>query len=134
MKQWVNEDRRNLLCVDSYDNGVLTGRVYGALFGEIRFSSLSQFIIQMEEVFEANQMPQSYTELRRFTETPVLYMGSENFTRKKGALATFEVSILFRQNTSWQGMLKWKESRKEQTFRSALEFIILLDSALRQDV
>ncbi|MBE6598234.1 MAG: hypothetical protein E7638_02190 [Ruminococcaceae bacterium] len=51
---------------------------------------------------------------------------------KRGKLATFTVRILFRQNTSWQGYLMWMEKGREESFRSVLELIFLMDSALSQ--
>jgi len=38
--------------------------------------------------------------------------------------------ILFRQNASWQGSVVWVEGRQEERFRSALELVLLMDSAL----
>lgn len=39
--------------------------------------------------------------------------------------------ILFRQNASWQGSVLWREGGQEERFRSALELVLLMDSALR---
>ena len=50
---------------------------------------------------------------------------------RKGALATFQIQVIFRQHTSWQGMVVWQERHMEQSFRSVLELILLMDSALR---
>ena len=50
---------------------------------------------------------------------------------RRGALATFRLRILFRQNSSWQGFVSWVEGRQEESFRSTLELLMLLDSALR---
>ena len=44
--------------------------------------------------------------------------------------ASFELDILFRQNYSWQGRLKWPEAGKEAVFHSVLELIFLLESAV----
>ena len=51
---------------------------------------------------------------------------------KKGANAgeTFVVNIKCRQNHTWQGTVKWIEGQKEIPFRSALELIKLMDSAM----
>ena len=47
---------------------------------------------------------------------------------------TVKVSILpSRQHTSWQGVITWMEERMEQSFRSVMELILLMDSALRQN-
>ena len=43
---------------------------------------------------------------------------------------TFAVRILFRQNASWQGSVTWLEGNREESFRSVLELIFLMDSAL----
>lgn len=45
----------------------------------------------------------------------------------------FIVQIRNTQNSSWQGMVTWTDSRKTQPFRSALELIKLIDSALKED-
>lgn len=43
---------------------------------------------------------------------------------------TFVVKILNNQNATWQGTVAWTDGRKQETFRSALELIRLLDSAV----
>ena len=129
---WVSESRKMMICVDDYDNGVLAGRFYSASQGMISFRSLSQFLLKMESVLEEMQEPQSYTAKRTFStmlpsedEIP----SPDQF--RKGAKATFELQVLFRQHSSWQGVLIWKDRRSEQSFRSVLELVFLLDSALR---
>lgn len=44
--------------------------------------------------------------------------------------STFIVQILYQQNSTWQGTVKWVEAQKSQQFRSALELIRLLDNAV----
>jgi hypothetical protein len=46
---------------------------------------------------------------------------------------TFVVQILNRQNATWQGVITWTEGRQTQSFRSALEMIKLIDSALADE-
>lgn len=43
---------------------------------------------------------------------------------------TFVVQILNTQNATWQGTVTWTDGKQQQHFRSALELIKLLDSAL----
>ena len=50
---------------------------------------------------------------------------------QNGAVATFSMRILFRQNSSWQGSLTWIEGNQEEYFRSVLELIVLMENALR---
>lgn len=129
---WADPCRKHVVCVDSYDNGVLVGRIYSPHWDVESFSSLSQFLIRMEALLDEMQMPQSYTVPRKFStllqpepERPV------SSPVRKGAKATFELQVIFRQNTSWQGILLWREQNREHSFRSVLELVILMDSALR---
>ena len=50
---------------------------------------------------------------------------------KKGC--TFILEIKDTQSQSWQGKIKWIEGQKEETFRSVLELISLLDSVIITD-
>jgi len=40
------------------------------------------------------------------------------------------VKVLFRQNASWQGSIAWLEGKREESFRSVLELLLLIDSAV----
>ena len=129
---WVSENRKIMICVDDYEDGVLSGRFYSASQGMSRFRSLSQFLMKMEAVLEELQEPQSYTAKRTFsTMLPSDDDMPYHAQFRKGAKTTFELQVLFRQHSSWQGVVIWKERHSEQSFRSVLELIFLLDSALR---
>jgi len=43
---------------------------------------------------------------------------------------TFEISVKFTQNSTWQGQIHWIEKNQKQNFRSALEMLKLMDEAL----
>ncbi|MFV0496945.1 MAG: hypothetical protein ACK5L0_02070 [Candidatus Fimivivens sp.] len=43
---------------------------------------------------------------------------------------TFIVQIAYRQNETWQGTLKWVNQGTEAHFRSTLELIHMMDSAI----
>ena len=43
---------------------------------------------------------------------------------------TFIVKILNKQNSTWQGSVTWVEEQKTQNFRSALELIKMIDTAM----
>lgn len=44
--------------------------------------------------------------------------------------ASFLIQVQFRQNATWQGSIQWLDQKKTQRFRSTLELIQLMDSAL----
>ncbi len=43
---------------------------------------------------------------------------------------TFAVQILSQQHSTWQGTVSWTSQQKTQPFRSTLELIKMIDSAL----
>jgi len=45
---------------------------------------------------------------------------------------TFEISVKFMQNSTWQGEIHWVEKNQKQNFRSALEMLKLMDEALAE--
>ena len=132
-KSWIQERNKTLICLDSYRDGIPEGRIYGSRFGAETFRSLSQFLIKMEELLDETQMPQSYTAKRTFpTITEPLDSTVPSLQLRSGVEATFEMQVIFRQHTSWQGTILWLEKNMEQSFRSVLELILLMDSALRR--
>ena len=47
--------------------------------------------------------------------------------------SAFVIRILDRQNATWQGTVTWADRNETQPFRSALELIRMIDSALQQE-
>ncbi|MEA4934630.1 MAG: hypothetical protein VB071_13765 [Lawsonibacter sp.] len=127
-----NEYRTTIVCVDSYENGILAGRFYNPyLKGGETFQSLTQFLIKMEQTLDMMNLPQSFTAVRAFASPPSRTSATPPTPELlEGTLATFAVRILFRQNASWQGSITWLEGGMEQGFRSVLELVLLMDSAL----
>ena len=129
---WIGENRKLTVCIDSYADGLMKGRILNACQEMESFESLVQFLMCVQGFLEDQQTPQSYTSLRRFSD--FILAGEEGNTsngKRKGAKATFELQVLFRQHSSWQGVITWREEKKEQSFRSVLELVMLMDSALR---
>ena len=127
-----NEYRTTIVCVDSYENGELRGRYYNPYLPRgKRFSSLVEFLRSMEDTLDAMHLPQSFTAVRFFAQPPEQQFGDPPTSEvREGKEATFALRILFRQNASWQGSVTWLEGGLEQSFRSALELILLMDSAM----
>lgn len=95
----------------------------------LRFSSMAQLLFFMDELMDRENSPQRETEAREFCPVeaqPAL----RSQTRREKNLAVFEIRVLFRQNASWQGSLLWRERKLEGHFRSVLELMRLMDSAL----
>ncbi len=123
--------RTTTVCVDENRDGILSGRLYNGFLEEGRpFRCLSEFLQEMEAILSKVNFPKSYTQPRTFAplsgQTVPLPLTEEQFGRR----ATFSVRVLFRQNATWQGSVTWMEGKQEQSFRSALELIFLMRSAL----
>lgn len=131
-KVWGEPYRTSMICIDQYHQGVLSGRFYHPyLQTRQRFRSLMELLLQMEAVLEQMQFPQSFTDRRDGLCTNRLSLWTElDADAEPGKIATFTVRILFRQNASWQGTISWLNHQQENHFRSVLELILLMHSAL----
>lgn len=121
-----------LLCIDEYDNKNPMGRIYSPESAEgVGFSSTMEFLLYMISLFEKTKAPQSFSSIRSFKASEERKVPLRLFdVGKHGALGTFSIKILFRQNSSWQGSVVWQEGKQEESFRSVLELLMLIDSAL----
>lgn len=131
IRAWRNECRTTTVCVDSSEDGVPKGRFSNPYYDQwIPFQSLTQLLIKMESIMDEMAFPRSFTETRLFV--PITSRPGEQADGHlpQGKKATFAIRILFRQNISWQGSVTWLEGRQEESFRSVLELILLMDNAL----
>ncbi|NBK92610.1 hypothetical protein D5278_11615 [bacterium 1XD21-13] len=54
----------------------------------------------------------------------------DKVTEQRGRDSTFIIHVKYRQNASWQGEVTWVDKQKKEYFRSALELVRLIDSAM----
>lgn len=60
-----NQYRATQVCVDSYRDGVLVGRLYNpGVAEELPFCSMSRFLVRMEELLDQMRFPQSFAAAR----------------------------------------------------------------------
>ena len=57
----------------------------------------------------------------------------QDIKNQVGRKASFIVRVTSRQNATWQGSISWTERGVTKHFRSALELIKLIDSALDEE-
>ena len=61
-KQWGNEYRTTVICVDRFDGGVLAGRLCNpALEDGEPFSGVLELLRKMEALLDGMEFPQSFT-------------------------------------------------------------------------
>ncbi len=128
---WAECPRTALVCIDAWERGVPLGRLYTPRFPQgIEFYGLTHFLQEMEATLDTMELPTAFSGLRSFGTSsqspPQLSPAGE----RTGKLATFSLRVLFRQNVSWQGSVTWLEGRQSQSFRSVLELVLMIRSAL----
>lgn len=121
-----------MISVLSYQNKAISGVIScPALRRRRNFDNLMQLLLMIESMLDELNTPQRAMDLRTFSSWRELYPAQEEAADNgAGALANMKVTVLFRQNASWQGSVVWIERQMEAHFRSALELIMLFDSAL----
>ena len=121
--------------INSYVNGVPEGYIrHPYIEGNKRFLSLIQLIRIIDDLLDSMKFPQAFHITRSFFEDSRINNPSEQRIDeiKNEGLANFAVKVIFRQNVSWQGTVTWIEEGREESFRSVLELIFLIDSALSE--
>ena len=132
------------ICIDSYDDGEISGRLFNAYFRDaIFFDNSMEMLRKLDNIFDTFGYPHATMNLRSFEtdgeeEKPVPRVKSAPMVspikhNARGKLATLRTRIMFRQNASWQGYTKWMEEELEEPFASCLELIMLINSIFDED-
>lgn len=128
----ANEYHSIMVCVDGYDQHILRGRLYNPfLQGAMHFTGLMEFLLAVEHLLDEMNFPQPFAQVRSFRPQEKAHgeIRRDNL-EQRGEKGTFVMKVIFRQNASWQGTVLWLEANREESFRSVLEFALLLNSAL----
>ena len=131
----VPEDlKTSIIRIYSYQDKNLQGVFYNLYYGEeIVFTNLTQLLLLMEDMMDGMKFPQAAMQPHRFQNgSDYAAMVHKKLDPIPEVIATFKVKVLFRQNASWQGKILWLEGGQDMAFRSALELVKLMDSALPQ--
>ena len=128
------------------DNGLFVGVLHSKYLAKpYEFCELIQMIEKMEEIFNDKRFPDAFLSPRVLN--PMIMEGKSRCSADRaddvmdmkkvieqsgqnGKKCTFEISVKFRQNATWQGSILWIEKNLNQNFRSVLEMLKLMDEAL----
>lgn len=134
----VNDINSSRICIDDYQQGDIYGRIYHVSLDQpIHFHGVLSLLREMDQYLDSYDFPQVGMQLRSFSTKESNRAAREDqaavvthFAKEyiRGKLATFRIRILFRQNATWQGSIRWMEGDKEERFRSVLEMMMLMDS------
>ncbi len=140
----------SLVCIDSSDDYEMSGRIYHNYLdkkydshgmenhsrnrmGGKEFRSIIEMVSILEDVYNELDYPQSSVDFRSFQETVQeknIYPETDKPSSEAGKQSTFVLRVMFRQNASWQGTIKWLETGASQNFRSVLELMKLMRSTV----
>ena len=127
----TNACRYSKICLDSYDGENMKGFISNPFYPKsISFDSTIDFLMKMQDMIEEMDYPKPYRLMRSF-EASQVNLSSDSVD--SGKLATFVVKVLFCQNSSWQGTISLRKGENEQTFRSALELLFMMNSAIKSN-
>lgn len=117
------------VAVNSYDSGLLEGSVQNAFINHLEeFKGTIGLADAMIHLFEVG-IGRSASGIAP-GECKIISEETWGTYRKGGRRATFVIKILYREHSTWQGVICWRETGEKQAFRSFLEMIILMASAL----
>lgn len=135
----------NLLVVgiDQIDRVDYSGRLWNGYQKEpVAFQNSMELMREMEAFFDEINFPQSAMRIRSFQkeQRSARWAGKAEdrkpdmceLEKNKGEKGTFIVQVMYRQNATWQGQVIWAEQNKKVYFRSAMELLKLMDSALER--
>lgn len=131
------------ICVNKAVKGDYSGLLWNQYQDEPReYHSSIELIKIMDNWYDEWKFPQCSTSCRQFRKKSEkdniqtgktgeeLQMDARRIQKKKGDQETFIVRVKYRQNATWQGEVIWAEREEKEYFRSALELLKLIDSAL----
>jgi len=132
-----------LVEVSKNEKGDIKGALYSKyLEAPYEFGNMINMIQKMEEIFDAVGFPQAFMSTRTFSNDKrvasrpdvegSVFLNRSNQKEADGNKCTFEISVRFRQNATWQGQIFWTEKNMRQNFRSVLEMLKLMDEALTE--
>ncbi len=135
---------RIAVSVQRYTQSCMTGSIYSEYLNRrICFTDVVDFVNKMDLMLDEISFPLATTEYRSFeaVKKEQERMASQGAKGKaeenmandndgKRSSDVFVVHVQFRQNATWQGTVKWAEKNEEKRFRSTLELLKIMDSAL----
>ena len=128
-------------CVDGTEQQTLRGRVFSQRFlHPLKFNDMGSLVLYLEDVFDEQNFPQAFQQSRTIISCSndmsiVAPEPSDGMTpavvrAARGAIATFEVLVISRRSSTWQGSVDWLDGSDRQEFSSYLELLRMIDDRL----
>lgn len=126
------------ICIDEKKDIYFQGRAYTRLSkDEIKFQDLSSLLIEVDKIFDEAGYPQAFQEKRSFQKehsrsffsmNPGSEKDIDEILNQKGVIATFDVIVISRRHSTWQGEVYGLQREKLGSFEGAITMIDILTS------
>lgn len=138
----ISAPNLSCICIDKTDREEYRGRIYHRYSKEaVPFQNSAQLIIILNQFFDDINYPQSSTIYRSFyTENgdagrpsrPVMEMvqTAEWVLDHAGEAGTFFLHVRYRQKSTWQGKVIWREGEESAAFNSVLELLRIINGSI----
>lgn len=142
MNEFTHDNAVLRICVDGVRDHAAFGRVFSRRLVEMmEFTDLSSLFLRLEQLFERQDFPQAFQRTRVVVRDTLLQdavaaadaasgMSEKTVGAQRGAVATFDLRVISRRNTTWQGSVDWLDGSEKQEFFTSLELLHLLDEKL----
>ena len=125
------------VCIDVCSETDLIGRIYSPLAREaLHFNDIREMLLKTDAMFDEAGYPQAFQAKRSFKEgerLPASYAAAQEIVRPTsciinqfGEAVTYNVVVMTRQHTSWQGIVYSTDGVKINSFSGDLELLELL--------
>lgn len=138
-----------MMAVERTSDCHLRGIIYHLFYDHpTEFLDVADAILQMDRMMDGLQCPQRDTKRRRFgtakhrkvshqetksqTKTQQPYWPPRTFLERPLGMQVFYIQVYYRQHSSWQGDVYSYKRREKRRFRSVLELLYLIQSALAE--
>lgn len=140
----ISRVNRFLVTVEKYNEYDCSGRLFTPLQDQVvHFDSFMELVLRIERQLDEMQFPQQDKEIRSFLqvndfdeqtkETEDIFCEHSAHAGRKPCQEQFLINVLFRQNSSWQGSVKWLDKQQTKNFKSVLELLHLIHEALKEN-
>ena len=130
------------VCVNEMDNGLISGIVVGHRMREaMPFHDINSLLLGMEYIMEMQNFPQAFQQSRTFTDRITTSefgatqeedtMPDEVVANTNGTIKTFEIQVLSRASSTWQGKLFVTPDAEPEKFYSVLDLMYLIEQLMQ---
>lgn len=130
------------ICMDACGD-YISGNAYSPMCkDEISFSGIGELLLKMDKLFDSIGYPQAFQNKRSFEKgigTDNAYRGipkpvrvAEEILEEHGRVCTYDVEVISRRNTSWQGVIYDTEGTEKARFDGEVKLLENLAELVKQ--